>query len=597
LKPPVASNVVLTGWRVACTYAEVFLDATAMVLPTLGLQRLLRGRVSLWGVKAGNLARLNLYFLSATIFDMFRNLGFEWAAYGLQLSVGFIFAVIGLMSASLYFCPECNTLREAWSRLKSRKSLLFYDGIVFAWVVVIALLPSWYLPSTIVLLLAGAVYPTSLFRAARTRAKPLHIKNAIATLSVTSLLFITLSMVLFALGAQPPVLPVSVPLAWEMAFVTGSVMFFTMSVSEANPLGSVRFPSGQLIPETIIKPGHRYLILHDSGKRAISFLTSTLKELIDSGSRIIIRPPTSGWLVASLSQSEPRFNEWKKSGKVVVSGVEPEQGLPREGLSEKLSFGPVSKVYLREIDSEGLRNPVEPLDQETGEKRRGPAEILLLESSKAPRPQLTEFLRQNTGVELLNLSESTESFSSLLSLDHQKLRGTITLFEYDNNADYEAVVDKFFAEGISNAELCVLLTTRSSKLYRAIKGKRMIKIIAASSLISAPDELPDGEMQIPDKELGLVAAIVSDFLDNSKNSGACFAFDSLTDLIRGERWEQVYAGIRQLIDLLTVPNGTALFLANVSTMEPRFIGALRGAFSVQLRMDNYGLRAVKVSVK
>jgi hypothetical protein len=548
-----------------------------MVLPTIGLQRLLRGNASLWGVKAGNLVRLNLYFLSATTFDMFRNLGFQWAAYGLELSVGFIFAVIGLMSANLYFCPECKTLREAWSRLMSRKSFLFYEGIVFAWVGVIDLLPAWYLPSTIVLLMAGAVYPTSLFRAARIRAKPLHVKNAIATLSVTWLLFITLSMVLFALGAQPPVLPVSIPLAWEMAFVTGSALFFTMSITEANPFGSVRFPSGQLVPETIIKPGHRYLILHDSGKRAISFLTSTLKELIDSGSRIIIRPPTSGWLVASLSQSEPRFNEWKRNGKVVVSGVEPEQGPQREGLSEKLSFGPVSKVYLRE--------------------RRGPAEILLLESSKAPRPQLTEFLRRNTGVELLNLSESTESFSSLLSLDHQKLRGSITLFEYDSNADYEAVVDKFLAEGISNAEICVLFTTRSSKLYRAIKGRRMIKIIAASSLISAPDELPDGEMQIPDKELGLVAAIVSDFLDNSKNSGACFVFDSLTDLIRGERWEQVYAGIRQLIDLLTVPNATALFLANVSTMEPRFIGALRGAFSVHLRMDNYGLRAVKVSVK
>jgi hypothetical protein len=121
----------------------------------------------------------------------------------------------------------------------------------------------------------------------------------------------------------------------------------------------------------------------------------------------------------------------------------------------------------------------------------------------------------------------------------------------------------------------------------------MIKIIAASSLISAPDELPDGEMQIPDKELGLVAAIVSDYLDNSKNSGANFVFDSITDLIRGERWEQVFAGIRQLIDLLTVPNITALFLANASTMEPRFLGALRGAFAIQLKMDSYGLTLVK----
>jgi len=217
-----------------------------------------------------------------------------------------------------------------------------------------------------------------------------------------------------------------------------------------------------------------------------------------------------------------------------------------------------------------------------------------LESSKAPRPQLTEFLRRNSSIELLNLSESTDPFSSMVELDHQKIRGSIILLEYDTNSDYEGVVDKFLAEGISNAELCVLFTTKSSKLYRAIKGKRMIKIIAASSLISVPDELPDGEMQIPDKELGLVAAVLSDFIDNSKNSGASFVFDSITELIRGERWEQVYSGIKQLIDLLSVPNATALFLANVNTMEPRFLGALHGAFALQLRLDNQGLVAVKV---
>src|SRR5438105_4682549 len=91
-------------------------------------------------------------------------------------------------------------------------------------------------------------------------------------------------------------------------------------------------------------------------------------------------------------------------------------------------------------------------------------------------------------------------------------------------------------------------------------------------------------MQIPDKELGLVAAVLSDFLDNSKNSGASFVFDSITELIRVERWEPVYSGIKQLIDLLTVPNATALFLANINTMEPRFLGALHGAFALQLRL-------------
>ncbi len=579
------------------TYLGVYLDAAATVLPIIGLRQLLREKASPSGVRTGNLVRVNIYFLSTVLFDIARNLGFAWAAYGLQISAGLIFAVIGLMAANLYFCPECNTLIEAWSRLKSRRSLLFYQGIVMVWVGLNVFLPAWYVSFTVVLLTAGAIYPTALFRAARRRARPLHVKNALATISLTWFLFVTLSALLFALGAQPPVLPVSVPFAWEMAFVTGSILFFTMSVIEASPLGSVRFPSGQLVPETIIKPGHRYLILHDSGRKAVSILMSTLRGLVDSGSRIIVRAPDSGWLAGSLSQNEPHFDEWKKNGKLVFSETGSETAPPREGLSERLSFGPLSNVYVKEIDGENIRSQMGSLDAGTGEKNQSPAEIFLLESSKAPRPQLTEFLRRNAGIELLNLSEATDSFSSLFSLDHQRLRGSEILFEYDNNSDYESAVDKFLAEGASNAELCVLFTTKSSKLYRAIKGRRLIKIIAASSLISAPDELPDGEMQIPDKELGLVAAIVSDYLDNSKNSGASFVFDSITDLIRGERWEQIYAGIRQLIDLLTAPSATALFLANVNTMDQRFIGALRGSFAVQIRMDSDGLRAIKVPAR
>ena len=568
----------------------------ALILPTIALWRLLHHKASITGVRAGNLVRLNIYFLSSIVFDIFRNLGYAWSNYGIQVSSGLVFAVIGLTAASLYFCPECNTLREAWSRLKSRRSLLVYEGVVFAWVGLNLTFSDLFLPFTIVLLSVATVYPTSLFLSARRRAKPLHVKNSMAMLSVTWALFVTFGTILFALGAQPPVLPISLPYGWEIAFITGSVLFFLMSTTDAFTLSSVRFSSGQLVPETIVKLGHRYLILHDSGKRAISFLSSTLKGLIDSGARVVISASSNGWLVGNLSQHESHFSEWKENGRIVVSENWVGRAFPREGLSDRLSFGPTSTVFVNELNQENLEGTVSPLDGGTGERHQEPAELFLIESSKAPRPQLTEFLRRNSGMELLNLSESTDPFSSLVDLDHQRIRGSIILLEYETSSDYEGAVDKFLSEGISNAELCVLFTTKSSKLYRAIKGKRMIKIIAASSLISVPDELPDGEMQIPDKELGLVAAVLSDFIDNSKNSGASFVFDSITELIRGERWEQVYSGIKQLIDLLSVPNATALFLANLNTMEPRFLGALHGAFALQLRLDNQGLKAVKVPV-
>ena len=471
---------------------------------------------------------------------------------------------------------------------------MIYMGIVITWALLNFILPQAYVFFTIIVLTAGLVYPTTLFLAARNRAKPPHVKRALAAFAATWSVFVTAGTLLFALGSQPPALPVSVPYAWNVAYIIGSVMFFIMSLMETAPLGSVRFPAGQLIPESIVKPGHRYLILHDSGKRALAFLSITLRGLVESGARVIVSASTTSWLLGNLSKSDPHFNEWKQNNKLVIRERDSDANAMQEGILERFNFGPISTVYIKEIDRQNLEEKISPLSNGEGNTRQQPAELFLLESSKAPRPKLTDFLHKNPEFELLNLSESTDPFSSLIDLDHQKIRGTVALLEYDSNADYEGAVDKFLSEGMSNAELCVLFTAKSSALYRLIKGRRMVRIIAASSLLSAPDELPDGEMQIPDKELGLVASIASDFIDNSKGSGASFVFDSISDLIRGERWEQIYAGIRQLIDLLTVPNATALFLANVNTMEPRFLAALRGAFALQLRMDGSGLRAVKV---
>src|SRR5437879_8339472 len=137
------------------------------------------------------------------------------------------------------------------------------------------------------------------------------------------------------------------------------------------------------------------------------------------------------------------------------------------------------------------------------------AGMFLMESSQAPRPQVADFLQRNRDVELVNLSEASDPFSTLVNMDHQKVEGSKILLEYSSNANFEDLVNKFFDEGIANAEMCALFTSKSSKLYRALKGKRMVRVVAASYLVSVQDELPDGEIQIPDKELGLTTSLIT----------------------------------------------------------------------------------------
>ncbi len=573
----------------------LYLDLVATILPTISLWLLIRRKTSIIGSKAGSIARIESYFLAAIGFDVLRNLGFAWAVYGMLTSLWLIFNAMGLLAATVYFCPESRSFWESNAKGARHVSFVLYETIVTAWLVINIAAPGWYLPSTLVLLVTIIVYPTGLFSLAKGKTQVPRVRDMLSVLSVSWFSFVTLALFLFALGTEPPVLGVSLPNAWQIAFITSSPLFLFMSKAVIDPRGLAKPWMGFLFSEPLLKLGRRYLVVHDTGDKALSFLVSSFRSLIGAGARIIIKPSGSNSFLGGLVKRDQRLGSWAKEGKLAFSFSEADNAKgPREGISERLGFGLSPTVYVHELERAGLqegRGSSENMGR--GVKT---TELFLLESSQAPPSLLAEFLRKNSDVQLFDFSEPKTPFSSLLNLEHLRLQGSTILLEYESNAGYEDVVDKFLTESTANGEVCVFFTSRSSKLYRALKGKKMVKVVAASSMVSAPEELPDGDVQIPDRELGLVTSIASDFLENNRAMSLSFVFDSLTDLVGGERWEQVYSGARQLVELLSLPNVTALFLVNRDVTEPRFLGALKSSFPVQLKLDVAGLEATKLAL-
>ncbi len=573
----------------------VYLDLTATILPTIGLLLLIRRNTSIIGINAGSIARVQSYFLAAVGFDILRNLGFDWAIYGILTSLWAIFSTIGLLAATVYFCPGSRSLKESFVKSGRHLSFQLYMSILMLWLVVNIAVPDWYLPSTLVLLVTVIVYPTRLFTLARGKTQVPQVRDTLSVMAISWFSFVTLALFLFALGTEPPVLGVSLPYAWQIAFITTSTLLLFMSKAMTDPTGLSKPWMGFLVSEPILKLGSRYLVVHDAGDKALSFLVSSFRSLIGTGARIVLKPSGSDSFLGGLARRDQRLGGWAREGKLALSfsGVDNTKG-SREGIAERLGLGPTPTVYVTELERATLQEPGDA-SASVGRDTKT-TELFLLENSQAPRSLLAEFLRKNGDVQLLDFSEPKAPFSSLLNLDHLRLQGRTILLEYESNAGYEDVVDRFLTESAENGEVSVFFTSKSSKLYRAIKGKRMVKVVAASSLVSAPEELPDGEVEIPDRELGLVTSIASDFLENNKAMMLSFVFDSLTELIGGERWEQVYSGVKQLVELLSVPNATALFLMNRDVAEPRFLGALKSSFPVQLNLDAEGLHAAKLAI-
>ena len=586
----------------------LYLDLVAMVAPALSLWLLIRQKPSFVGIARRNLIRLNIYFFLILAADIGRIIAQSSIATYVML-VGFFLVAMnfGHAAAVVQFCPEARTWGESMKIILKRTMLFpLFLLILGIWLAVtltfepvtssltmygneayvLPAFPTWYIALTVAVAAPVVLYPSLLILSSLRRAQTSYTRNSLLLMLSSWLCFPTVGLVVFFL------LSPMIPFSYELGLILSSALYCLLAISIRTLPGTTRFLKTSLFPQSLIKFGKRYLVLHDTSMRSISFLSSAFRSTIEAGAKVVLKS-SAAWLVEGLSRNDSRFKEWTENGKFVTSSARSDdKRFGKEGLSDKFGLSQTATVFVKELERQDLQGSMVSIARDS--KNEPEAEVLLLESSQAPRPQVADFLQKNGDVELVNLSEASDPFSTLVNLDHPRIEGSKILLEYSSNSNFEDLVKKFFDEGIANAEMCTLFTSKSSKLYRALKGKRMVRIVAASSLVSAPDETPDGEIQIPDKELGLVTSLVTDLFENNKSVALSFVFDSITELIRGERWEQVYSGIKQLIELLSPSTVTAIFLVNKETTEERFLGALRGLFSVQMRLDDTEGQALRV---
>ena len=586
----------------------LYLDLVAMVAPALSLWLLIRQKPSFVGIARRNLIRLNIYFFLILAADIGRIIAQSSIATYVML-VGFFLVAMnfGHAAAVVQFCPEARTWGESMKIILKRTMLFpLFLLILGIWLAVtltfepvtssltmygneayvLPAFPTWYIALTVAVAAPVVLYPSLLLLSSLRRAQTSYTRNSLLLMLSSWLCFPTVGLVVFFL------LSPMIPFSYELGLILSSALYCLLAISIRTLPGTTRFLKTSLFPQSLIKFGKRYLVLHDTSMRSISFLSSAFRSTIEAGAKVVLKS-SAAWLVEGLSRNDSRFKEWTENGKFVTSSARSDdKRFGKEGLSDKFGLSQTATVFVKELERQDLQGSMVSIARDS--KNEPEAEVLLLESSQAPRPQVADFLQKNGDVELVNLSEASDPFSTLVNLDHPKIEGSKILLEYSSNSNFEDLVKKFFDEGIANAEMCTLFTSKSSKLYRALKGKRMVRIVAASSLVSAPDETPDGEIQIPDKELGLVTSLVTDLFENNKSVALSFVFDSITELIRGERWEQVYSGIKQLIELLSPSTVTAIFLVSKETTEERFLGALRGLFSVQMRLDDTEGQALRV---
>ena len=568
-----------------------YLDLVAIVPPLVGLWSIFRHEISITGFSSGSVARLNIGFLIAVLFDMMRVEGFDWAQYGLLFSLTFVFNAIGTLSLNLYLSPENTSLKVLLQNASRQLDFYLFHGTILAWLIVNILFPAFYIPATLVLMAALLIHPTRLFNLSMKRNSSAAAKDMLTILRISWVSFVVVAFLFFGFGASPPVLGITIPFSWELAFSSTSTFFFLMARAVTNPTELTRVWTS-FAPGTIVKLGQKYIVLHDAGEKALTLLSASLSSLVDAGVRIVIADLARSPMVEKTLGTDHRFEKWQEDGKI-VNLVETTDAQLKEKAVDFLRRRGVGTVYVVELPDANLTRVTTKMGERMS-KLPNTTGLFLVEKGVIPKVDLLQYLQNHKEVQLLDLTTPKAPFSSRLGLKHSRLQGSTILLEYSSNSGIEDAVRLFLTESVSYGELSAVFTTKSTKLYRTIRGNKKVKIIAASSLVSAPNESVDGEIEIPDRELGLVTSIASDLIDTASGLPSCFIFDSIMDMVHGDHWEQVYSGLKQIIELLSVPKVTTMVLANQDILDPQFLGALKGLFHVLLKLDQFGLRVQKL---
>ena len=504
-----------------------------------------------------------------------------------------MFNEILALALNVSFSPENQSFSVLLRIALRRVEFYTYHAVILAWVTASIFFPSYYFSLTLGLIAILIFHPTRLFRLARRRASAPRTKDTLTVLQFSWISFVMVAFLFLAFGAGPPTFGISMPFAWEIAFLSTSTMFFLMSNAVTNPSRLTRIWAS-FVPGTVVKLGQRYLILHDAGERARSLLSASLSALIEAGVRVVVTDPVHSSLINSALSMDNRFERWETEGRLVkIEAVS-----KKSSLKEKESGFPhlrtVGTVYVVEVLDGKLDKVTSILEH--AKKLPNTTGLYLVDKGKVVRRELTQLLQSSKDVRLLDLSTLKAPFSAALNVSHSKLQGKTILLEYASGSNHDESVERFLAEGVSHGELCAVFTSKSTRLYRSIKENKKVKIVGVSSLAFEHIELPDGEIQIPDEDLGIVTSILSDLIETAEGTPACFVLDNLTELVGGNGWELVFSGIKQIVELVSLPNVTTIVLANRDILEHDLLAALPSIFQIHLRLDNTGLREANPTI-
>ncbi len=182
----------------------------------------------------------------------------------------------------------------------------------------------------------------------------------------------------------------------------------------------------------------------------------------------------------------------------------------------------------------------------------------------------------------------TGTFSEAFGMTHKQMTGKKMLLEIDPTSDFHQALSSFVSEARNSKELLFILTNRNSTLHSTFSSDANTKFLLLTSKTSSPQQISKKETLLPATDLSVLLDAFARTQKAESKKTVSVLFDNLSDVILRCGFEKTYKFTRFLLETISSPKTTALFLFNPTAHEPVVSSSVRGLFQIHLAFTKRG---------
>jgi hypothetical protein len=531
----------------------------------------------------------------------------------------------GFVSTRLYLYPEPLTLKRIFSS-PFRPIFLIYA--IYLVPMIIGILVAWTIPSAIltdpsnqvtyvlegeklpsanigpillgiggVLVTAFTCYPLAVLSRLRSQLKDKEVRQA-------------LMIIASAFGVISFSLLISMALSYQGYSVRGSANLLSVAliVVAVRAFRKPTFLKAFLgvVPSLESSPtASRYdqmILIHTTGDEKFSSFSKYIVDAVSQRNRVIyFHQADEAAIREGLSRQGIDVTRYTLKGSLrllTMGSIYPKKGLldetplelVKELLLEAKTLGNEGLSVILDYDDFAIR-PLQKFVQHLTDSRWTSPDhslhVLMAFDSTVFRGEEASLAQLESKIRTLDLSESTDTFSSTVGLSHDEISGRKILLEFDPQSDDDRIFKSLLGESASHFERTVVFTRKGRPVYSLALRQPAARIFLLTSRVSYPKVENENLVLLPSYDTSLILDALNKTIEAYAGTSFTIVFDSITHFVFTLGPERTYSLVRQALELMISNKITAIFAMNSKAHDQKTMSTFEGMFDLEI-IDELG---------